>query len=135
MIWHKADPWEVRFSLVKKYYEENGNIDIPASYKADGIWIAKWLDEQRQICKGKRGNKQLTDNQLERLKSLGFSIYSKNEKIWFENYLELKKRHSESGHFDNSKLENWCTLQRKNYKKGKLTDEQVALLSQVNFVF
>ncbi len=79
MIWQKVDPWEIRYSLVKAYYEEHGNLLIPPKYKADGIWISKWLNEQRQIYIGNRGKQKLTDDQIKRLESIGMVWENRSE--------------------------------------------------------
>lgn len=71
MIWKKPDPWEVRYSLARGYYEEHGDLKIPPDLKLDGIWMYKWLSEQRQIRLGNRGKKQLTKEQVDKLNSIG----------------------------------------------------------------
>lgn len=72
-VWVKPDPWEVRYALVKDYYDRHGNINIPPKYKADGMWLAKWLSEQRLIYDGRRGDKRLTREQIDRLNAVGMS--------------------------------------------------------------
>lgn len=71
MIWKKKDSWEKRYTLAKAYYKEHGNLNIPAKYIVDGVWLNKWLNEQRQIYLGKRGSKRLTQEQIAKLSSLG----------------------------------------------------------------
>ena len=71
MVWEKPDPWEVRFELAKKYFENHGNLKIPSSYRPDGIWLNKWVNEQKQIYLGKRKGKALTKEQIKRLASIG----------------------------------------------------------------
>ena len=71
MIWVKPDSWEVRYRLVKEYYEKYGNLNIPSKYRADGVWLAKWVNEQKQIYAGKRKGKVLRDDQIARLTELG----------------------------------------------------------------
>ncbi len=61
----KDDPWEVKFALSEKYYREHGNLNVPPKYKADGIWLAKWLNEQRQIYIGNRNGKK-TDRRTDK---------------------------------------------------------------------
>lgn len=68
------DPWEERFQLVKAYYDEHGSLKIPADYKVNGIWLNKWLNEQKQIILGKRNGKSLTSEQIKKLDSLGFKV-------------------------------------------------------------
>ena len=71
MIWVKPDPWEVRYDFAKAYYEEHGNLNIPSKYRADGIWLAKWVNEQKQVFNGKRKGKTLRVDQVRRLEAIG----------------------------------------------------------------
>lgn len=48
MVWKKEDSWDVRYRLAAEYYEKNGNLDIKTNYVTDGIWLGKWLAEQRK---------------------------------------------------------------------------------------
>lgn len=77
MIWKKPDPWEVRYSLARGYYEEHGDLKIPPDLKMDGIWMYKWLSEQRQIRLGNRGKKRLTKEQIDKLNSIGMTWESR----------------------------------------------------------
>ena len=71
MIWVKPDPWEVRYQLAKVYYEEHGNLKIPYKYRADGVWLAKWINEQKHIYAGNREGKTLRQDQVRRLEMIG----------------------------------------------------------------
>lgn len=59
----KPDPWEEKYQLAKNYYIEHGNLKMPGNTVINGVWLWKWLNEQRNIGKGKRKNKVLTDVQ------------------------------------------------------------------------
>ncbi len=74
MVWVKPDSWEVRYGLAKAYYEEFGNLNIPSKYRADGIWLAKWVNEQKQIYAGKRRGKMLQEDQVRRLEAIGLKL-------------------------------------------------------------
>ena len=76
MVWVKPDPWEVRYRFAKDYYEEHGNLNVPSKYRADGIWLAKWLNEQKQIYAGKRKGKTLSDERVKRLEAIGMDFAS-----------------------------------------------------------
>lgn len=52
----KSDPWEEKFLLAKAYFEEHGDLNVPAQYVVNGVWLNKWLNEQKQIAEGKRKN-------------------------------------------------------------------------------
>ena len=71
MVWKKPDRWETKYALAKAYYEQHGDLRVPAGYVVDGIWLYKWLNEQKQIYLGKRKGKKLTDRQIELLNGLG----------------------------------------------------------------
>lgn len=71
MVWDKPNSWEVRYSLAKAYFEEHGNLNVPPKYIADGVWLNKWLNEQKHIYLGKRKGKSLTADQISRLNAIG----------------------------------------------------------------
>ena len=71
MVWVKPDPWEVRYRLAKEYYEVHGSLNIPSKYRADGVWLAKWVNEQKQVYAGKRKGKALREDQVLRLMEIG----------------------------------------------------------------
>ena len=67
------DSWEDRFLLAKAFYDEHKHLRVPVIYKADGVCLNKWLNEQKQIILGKRKGKALTPKQIRKLESIGFS--------------------------------------------------------------
>lgn len=71
MIREKENPWDVRYRLTENYYSEHGNLNVPAEYRPKGIWLNKWLNEQRQIYIGNRNGKRLTEEQIEKLERIG----------------------------------------------------------------
>ena len=79
MIWKKPDPWTVRFKLAENYYREHGNLRVPGNYTVDGIWLNKWLNEQKQIKNGNRGKKSLSKEQIEKLESIGMVWESRSQ--------------------------------------------------------
>lgn len=148
MIWQKADPWEIRYSLVKAYYEEHGNLLIPSKYKADGIWISKWLNEQRQIYIGNRGKQKLTDDQIKRLECIGM-VWENRSKIrstnaWERMFHAVREYFEQNGNIciptdyrtkEGKNLSAWLAVQRRYYKNGKLNGEQIAKLNSVGMVW
>lgn len=72
MVWKKEDPWRLRYDLAKAYFNEHGSLEkMPADYAPDGIWVCKWLNEQKQIYRGKRAGKSLTEEQIKLLEDIG----------------------------------------------------------------
>ena len=74
MIWNKENPWEVKFALCKQYFEEHGDLNVPAGYVVNGVWLNKWINEQKQAYQGKRAGKYLTPERVERLAKLGVNF-------------------------------------------------------------
>ena len=65
------DPWEMKFQLARTYSEQHGgSLKMPADLIINGIWLNKWINEQRLTGEGKR-KKKLTDDQKRRLESIG----------------------------------------------------------------
>ena len=74
MTWEKKpDPWETRYALARSYYLEHGNLRVPADYRPDGIWLGKWINEQKQIYRGNRAGKSLSREQVQRLEQIGIT--------------------------------------------------------------
>ncbi len=80
MVWDKPDSWEVRYALAKQYFDEHGNLNVPPKYIADGVWLNKWLNEQKHIYLGKRKGKSLTADQIKRLNAIGMR-WGKSERV------------------------------------------------------
>lgn len=148
MIWSKPDPWEMRYALAKAYYEEQGNLNVPTKYVANGVWLNKWLNEQRQIQLGKRGEKQLTSEQIEKLNAIGMCWDSrtelKNQVAWDKRYEQAKLYYETHGNLvvptdyigtDGKRLKPWVIVQRRYYAQKKLTKEQIDKLSAIGMVW
>ncbi len=83
-VLEKSDLWEEKFQLAKAYFEEYDNLNVPAQYVVDGVWLSKWLDEQKLIAEGKRKKKH-TAEQLEKLQSIGMQYgIIRSDEIWYE---------------------------------------------------
>ena len=69
MQWARPDPWQYRLELAQAYKRENGHLNIPAKYKtADGIWLGRWLYEQKKLLQN--GSEKLNEKQKQQLKEL-----------------------------------------------------------------
>lgn len=71
MQWESTDSWEYRYNLTKSYLAEHGDLKIPAKYKtADGIWLGRWLYEQRREL-ARPDTAKLAPGQRTKLQQLG----------------------------------------------------------------
>ena len=138
------DKWEKRYQLAKEWYDEHGHLNIPADYKADGMWISKWLNEQYQIYHGRRKGKSLTTEQIRKLESIGMIWERMNgcqiAEAWERNYREAAQYYSQHGDLkipvtfktkDGKRLYAWMNRQRKHKQENKLTNEQIELLNKI----
>ena len=69
----------MRYKLAKAYYEEHRNLNIPSKYRAEGVWLAKWVNEQKQVYAGKRKGKTLQEDQVKRLEAIGIEWRKQND--------------------------------------------------------
>lgn len=142
MVWEKADPWEQKFQLVKRYYDEHGDINIPGDYVSDNVWIARWLSEQVARMNGKPTGRAKT---VKKLKSLGIrENTSRNDLAWEEQYRAAQSFYQNNGHLlipktyvseSGKSVGRWIQTQRTNRKQGKLTEKQVGLLNAIGMVW
>ena len=133
--------WNKNYELLKKYYDENGHSIVPADLNVidskTGVVInlGRWVSKQRL-----RYNK-LSDYQKNKLKEVDFV----NDALitrWNKNYNMLKDFYIKNGHSvvprdyvaeDGSLLGIWAGKQR--LKADKLSNEQIKLLNEVNYIF
>ncbi len=146
MTWEKTDPWERRFSLAKKYYEEHGNLDMPTDYVAEGVWLWRWLREQRTMFDGgSEQEKQLSEEQKSRLCAIGFVPgMSKTEISWREQYRQAEEFYHKYGNLsipkqytakNGKKIGIWLQHQRANRRSGNLAAWQVRMLDGIGMVW
>ena len=144
MIWDKPDAWEMRYRLASEYFLTNGNLRVPAGYKANGVWLNKWLNEQRQIYWGKRKGKTLSVDRVHRLEAIGMTWDSRQKQDWREQYEDAKNFYEERGNLDvpvgfispkGKRLDLWVNRQRKLRQEGKLTAEQIAAMDALGMVW
>ena len=142
MIWKKADPWEERLTLAQSYYHRYGNLEIPADYVENGIWLGKWLDQQRQIYIGKQHGKVMSKEQIRALEQIGMCWTGKQERVWQEQYAQARQYFETYGSLrvpanyiasNGKRLDLWIRKQKKAQKDGKLSAEQVQSLKQIGF--
>ena len=129
--------WECNYGKAKEFYEEHGNLDIPAQYVTeDGVGLGSWY---RRIRKEYLDG-TMPEERMRQLDAIGMQKESVIRRTWMQNYDAAKRFYKENGHLmvragyiteDGVKLGSWITGQRENYKAGRLTDEQIALLEKI----
>ena len=132
MPWELPDPWEVRYRLAERYYRENGNLNVPANYVADGVWLGRWLDEQR------KKTDRLTPDQMKRLDALGMNWTGRFDAAWDETLEEAKTWLEREGDIPmdavsrrGHQLRKWLQANRRKAAKGELSPERAKRISAV----
>ncbi len=144
MVWKQPDGWAYRYRLAQRYRERHGHLDVPADFVEDGVWLGKWLEEQRQIYLGKRPGKVLTDRQIRQLEQLGMQWAGKQERAWEEQYAQARQYYEAHGNLEvpsryqtcnGKRLDLWLARQRQYQRAGKLTATQVERLNQIGMIW
>ena len=142
IIWNKSrkNDWEDCYKLAKDYFVKHGNLNVPANFVSDGIWLNKWLNEQKLILQGRRSGQKLTDSQVEKLSTIGLTAEEPRDIRWQQRYDELKHYYDQHGDshiptdYTDSSGQNlyvWLTNQKVSAKAGKLSDRRKSLLREV----
>ncbi len=141
------DSWEKKFELAKKYYEEHGNLRMPGDYVVEGVWLERWLRQQKAklMQRGEENSGELTEERKEKLYSIGLRPgVSKAEISWREQYEEAVKFYLEHGNLSIPKrylagggknLGIWLQHQREGRRKGMLAGWQVTMLDGIGMVW
>jgi hypothetical protein len=134
--------WEVMYSLLLKYQQENGHCNVPFSYKAPGLNdssrpcnLGAWLNTQRQL----KMKNELRDDRAARLQQLvdagamnwGEKKDVKAEDRWQFHYDQLLEYGTKVGHYnvklrekvvvegsEELPLGRWLDRTRSQYNKG-----------------
>ena len=131
--------WDMYYASAKQYYEENGNLEVPARYiTEEGYALGSWLSNQKAIRKGTIVGK-LTEDQIKKLDDIGM-IWDSLDYFWEQSFISAKEYYLAHGNLDvptnfkskdGKHLGNWVLRQRQLYKSNSLTDEQVKKLNSI----
>ncbi len=132
--------WDEMYLQAKLYYQEIGNLLVPAKYvTSDGIKLGYWIGHQRKDYK----TNCLSNDKISLLEEIGmiWSVYDVN---WYENYELARQYYIQNGDLlipllyttnRGEKLGSWIGLQRKQYKGGKLSKDKIELLEKIGMTW
>ncbi len=140
--------WDIYYSHAKSYFEENGNLEIPARYvTADGYALGKWMFNQKGIRNGTIVGK-LTEEQIKKLDELGMVWESYSDLNWEKNFGAAKKYFEEHGDLlpaakyvteDGIALGSWLcsirTWEKAGVHRQYLTDDRIASLNEIGMTW
>ncbi len=132
--------WEENYKLVEKYYKDNGGLQIPYNYEVNGKKLSRWLSAQR--VKYNKGT--LSKDRVDKLNAIGIDWnpqrgFKNNDEQWEEKYKLSEKYYKDNGNLqisrnveiNGTKLGIWLTVQRVQYKKGKLSKDRIDKLNAI----
>mgnify|MGYP000653896866 FL=1 len=139
-----SSTWDHYFSEASIYYAEHGNLDIPRRYKTPmGLSLGAWLQIQRQVRSGKRAG-SLTQQQIERLDSIGMRWDNYSDLAWTKGYEEAEQYYAKHRNLmvpanwktaDGYPLGRWISNKRTEKLAGRLDEEKITSLEQVGMVW
>ena len=150
MIWETKSSWERRYQLAETYYKKYGNLQVPADYVVEGVWLGRWVWEQKarlgiQEKLTRKVTKPLTLLQKEKLSAIGLNWnVSQTEQSWQQQYTEAEKFYQKYGNLSIPKryvgangknLGVWLSHQREGKRKGSLAEWQVAMMERIGMVW
>ena len=154
LVW-EADSWKARWELARRYYESNGNLDIPQNFVTEeGVWLGKWIYRQRQLYQkmmrqtkedsaSKRGEPFLTKEQIAQLDAIGMKWQMPVQCAWESAFEKAEAYYGKNRHLkvekgyvteDGFRLDLWVNRQRKYYREGNqkaLPQENVVRLTEI----
>ncbi len=76
MNWERENTllWDVKFRLAREYYEQHGNLEIPAAYCVQGVKLGRWISNIRAKRKNPRSSgMMLNEKRIHDLDSIGMN--------------------------------------------------------------
>lgn len=145
----KNPSWEEMFILASNYYNKNKNLEVPRTFitkdgvtlDLEGYSLGRWVSRQRVSYK----NNKLTQRQIDLMESIGMKWNTDSvHKSWDEAYELALNFFIENGHLniqtdyvteEGYNLGSWIYIQRKNYAKEKLSEEQIEKLNLIGMIW
>ena len=140
-----SSTWDYYFAAASTYYAKHGNLKVPLRYKTPGgLSLGDWVQTQRQIRKGKRTFGALTQQQIERLDSIGMVWENRSETAWARGLEAARRYRQQYGDLqvpsaykdaDGFALGNWIRNTRSRFGSGGLKESQIRELDALGMVW
>lgn len=136
----RKSSFDLRLEELEEFKRTHGHCDVPQTYppnKKLGHWVNRLRSTYKNIPKNKKKS-FLTPERINSLESVGFLwVSNHNEKRWLHQYEKIVEYYTKHGNCDVPKaypeLGIWVHSQRINYKKKRLSTEQILLLERIGF--
>ncbi len=136
-IWNSNDQkWYQGFASLQQFRDTHGDCLVPIDFILHDFHLGRWVNKQRS----QRAN--LSSDRLRLLDSVNF-IWDVSDLRWnegFDHLIRYKERVGdclvpESFSDGNYDLGRWVGKQRQTKKRGKLSDDRIAKLDQLGFIW
>lgn len=146
MIWDALDYfWETNYAAAEKYFHENGNLNVPATYiTKDGIRLGAWISRLRALRRNETKGTPPSDEQIARLDEIGMIWAGQVDAKWEKGYSAAKEYAKRNGDLlvptsyvteDGFKLGTWIQRQRRVYQKGTILESRKNKLIDIGMVW
>ncbi len=121
-MWNIIDEtWWKNYALLQKFVAEHKRLPLRNENQ--------WINDQRQNYK----KNKLTQEQIGALESIDGWVWNSRDDTWWKNYASLKKFIEEHKRLPLKSENSWIINQRQNYKKNKLSQEQIGALENIDY--
>ena len=140
--------WDYMYGEAKKYYEQNGDLQVPKRYKtAKGYSLGSWLMTQRKVRRGECFG-VLGEDRIKKLDGIGMVWESAKDLSWQRYYAAAKEYYAKHGDLkvpaqyktaNGIKLGGWIANLRTYRKNGVqsnfLTPERISALDSLGMMW
>jgi len=130
LVTKRSDAWDLRYEELTDYKEKHGDCNVPQSMGGLGEWVQR---RRQDYKKGK-----LSKERTARLESIGY-VWDLREHSWSEYFDQLTNYKAKNGDcnvpMSQGPLGVWANNHREMHKKGKLSDERIARLEGIGFIW
>ncbi len=130
-----VDNWEKMYADLLQYKTVHGKSHVPVNKNNDDL--AMWCGRQRRAYKSSK----LSPEHIKLLEDIGF-VWDPIDARWEEMFAVLetyKQIHDDCNvpakWEENPELGQWCYVQRRTYRKNKISPERINRLEQIGFVW
>ncbi len=93
--------WEQNYLEAQRYYQEHGDLNVPARYKTDsGFGLGAWIRNMRQARQEENESRRLTQEQIVRLDAIGMEWGDSYDNQWDRAYAEAASYYRQHGTLD-----------------------------------
>lgn len=140
-----SSSWDHYFAQARIYFAEHGDLCVPLRYKTPGgLSLGDWVQTQRRLRRGKCQFGVLTQQQIDKLDSIGMVWETRTETAWnrgleaarryYQQYgdLQIPQTYKDDTGFA---LGNWINNTRARYRIGGLNQSQVDALEAMGVIW